>query len=164
MELFDKEEKDNLFLNETKYRGTINKLNTTPHWKGANKELLKTRNSLERMLWQLSISSDDSTKAETGLYAACFQSIFATPSFSEENAKRLLDPDELVDNTSKELSPDGNFYMLSELTQANELFKSRVFVRLKDFNLLSSLNAEKLSEIKKDVWEEFWRLYCLLKV
>ena len=160
--MFDEEEKDELFLDERKYREIINRLSMTPLWQSRNRDLPKKKNSLERMLWYLSISNDDNINTEIGLFAACFQSRFATPSFKGEEAERLLDPDELIDSSSKALNPDGNFYMLSELTTANELFKSRVFVRLKDFNLLSSINVKGLESIDKDVWEEFWRIYCII--
>ena len=159
---FDREEPDGIYLDETKYRNTITTLSRTPIWKGTNKNLLKTKNSLERLLWFLSIDSSDRKKTETGLFAACFQSQFATPSFSEEDANRLLDPDEIINSASKELTKDGNLFMLSELTQANELFKSRIFIKLKDFSLLTSLNVSELDKIDKDIWEEFWRIYCLL--
>ena len=159
---FDEEEKDELFLDERKYRETINKLSRTPLWKRTKQDLLKKINSMDRMLWYLSNSNEDNINTEIGLFAACFQGQFANPSFSEEQAVALLDPKEIVDLSSKELSPDGNFYMLSELTRANELFKSRLFVRLKDFSLLSSINVTDLESIDKDVWEEFWRVYSVL--
>jgi len=156
----EEERRDELFLDETKYRNTINKLSRVPLWKELDRELLKKKNSLERMLWFL--SNNKKTTTEIALFAACFQNQFATPSFSEENVKRLLDPKEMIDSLSKELSPDGNLYMLSELTQSNELFKFRLFIRLKDFNILSSLTISENKEIERDVWEEFWRIYCLL--
>jgi len=163
VENFDNGIQDILYLNEIKYTDAIQKLKRTPHWTKLNKTLLKTRNSFERMLWFLASSNDDQVKTEIGLYAACFQNRFAQPSFSEEEAQRLMDSNEIIDFSALFHPLDGNLYMLSELTTSNELFKTRVFVRLKDFNILSSLNVEaKLDEIERDVWEEFWRIYSLI--
>ena len=114
------------------------------------------------MLWYLCNSNDDQLATQVGTFAAGFQTRFATPSFTEEETTQLLDPKNLIDNTSKSLNPEGNFYMLSELTTANELFKTRLFVRLKDFKLLTSLSVLPLDKIEKDMWEEFWRMYCVL--
>lgn len=79
---------------------------------------------MERLLWKLSSSNDDDIITQVGIFAACFQSHFALPSFEEAAAQRLLNPDELIDSSAKHLDPGGNLYMLSELTSANELFKS----------------------------------------
>ncbi|MBU2554054.1 MAG: DUF1998 domain-containing protein [Bacteroidetes bacterium] len=161
LKLFDDQQTDGLFLDENKYRETLHKLSKVPLWKSTKKELIKQRNSLERMLWYLCNSNDDQLTIQVGAFAAAFQTRFATPSFTEEEASKLLNPENLIDNTSKSLNPEGSFFMLSELTTANELFKSRIFARLYDFKLLSSINVSPLNKIEKDVWEEYWRVYCI---
>ena len=50
-------------------------------------------------------------------------------------------------------------YLLSDLSQANELFKLGISVRLKDFDILSELEVEQLDSIDKEEWEKFLRLY-----
>jgi len=161
---FEKGEADRLELDEAKYHETILRLRRTPQWSTLKRTLFKKKNSLERMLWYLTCSDDDHITAELALYVACFQSQFAHPSFDENTAQRLLDPDEIIDSAARNLDPGGNLYMLSELTTANELFKSRIFVRLKDYQLLKSLNISEHDKIEKDVWEEFWRGYCLFSL
>ena len=54
--------------------------------------------------------------------------------------------------------------MKADITEANELFKSRVFVRFKDFNVKSNVVASEIKEIDKATWEEFLRIYSLLKL
>jgi len=99
--LFDNQQADSLFLDENKYRETLHKLNKVPLWKSTNKELIKQRNSLERMLWYLCNSNDDQLATQVGAFAAGFQTRFATPSFTGEEATKLLNPENLIDNTSK---------------------------------------------------------------
>ena len=54
--------------------------------------------------------------------------------------------------------------MKSDLTQANELFKSRIFIRFKDFNVKANIEAVDLKVINKELWEEFLRVYTIIKL
>ena len=60
--------------------------------------------------------------------------------------------------------PNGDSYLISDLTQSNDLFKVKVFGRLKDFDVLSKLEAAQLENIDKEEWEKFLRLYTLINL
>ncbi len=81
----------------------------------------------------------------------------------ELSAQNLLDPTSSIsDMAITKPGPDG--YMRSDATEANELFKSRIFVRIKDFDVKSNIVAVELKEIDKGVWKEFLRLYTIIKL
>ncbi|MBY8992329.1 MAG: hypothetical protein KGD58_16405, partial [Candidatus Lokiarchaeota archaeon] len=50
--------------------------------------------------------------------------------------------------------PSADSYMLSDLTTANELYKARVLVRIKDLNVLSQIDISEQDTIDKSVWED----------
>lgn len=165
--LFEKESADermdNLYLSPARYRNTLQKLNQIPISSQLNKGLVHAKNSMERLLWYLANSANPNLNKELGYFIAAYQPVFGEYSYLEEEANRLLDQN--VDSTDIErTNPSGDTYMLSGLTTANELFKSRVLVRLKDLNILSSIKESELNEIDRSVWEDFLRIYSLLRI
>lgn len=154
---------DDLFVSSNRYSKAIKLLNTLPVTATLDKGLLETKNSIERLLWYLTNSPNKKLNAEIGLMAAAFQEQFAQNSFSEENANKMLLKDQDLLAIEK-TNPSGETYMLSDLTCANELFKAKVLVRVKDLKLISSLEVEKLEKIEKGIWEEYLQIYSVFNL
>ena len=154
---------DELFVFPNRYSKSLNILNTLPITSFLNKGLLETKNSIDRLIWYLKNSSSARLNSEIGIWAAAFQEPFAFNSFSEENANKLIRTGQNT-TTIEKSNTSGETFMLSNLTCANELFKTKILVRLKDLKLISSLEIENVEEIEKVIWEEFLRLYNLLLV
>lgn len=55
---FEKGEKDNLFIDKTKYRGTLKLIDQLPVSKNTDKGLVNCNNSIERLLWVLSTEGE----------------------------------------------------------------------------------------------------------
>ena len=128
-----------------------------------NKGLIATKNSIERLLWFLANSNSLELSSEIGHFFAAQQDNFKKYIFEESTVSKLLNVNELIDN-SKRVNPGPNTYMKSDVTDANELFKSRIFVRFKDFEVQSNIVASEIKEIDKSKWVEFLRLYTLLNI
>ena len=60
--------------------------------------------------------------------------------------------------------PNGDSYLLSDLTQSSELFKIIVLARLKDFDVLTKLEPAQLESVDKEEWEKFLRLYSIIQM
>lgn len=159
----DNKRKDAIYPEESRYRKSIRTLIGYPKSRELNKGLLQSKNSIERLLWYLSNSNNSHLNAEIGLLFASFQDEFGKVIIDEANAQKLLNPLSGVSDIER-TKPGPNSYMKSDLTESNELFKSRVFVRFKDFNVKSNIVAKELKTIEKDLWEEFLRLYSLIKI
>ena len=56
---FEKGEKDNLFIDKTKYRKTLKLIDQLPISKNTDKGLVNCNNSIERLLWVLSTEGCD---------------------------------------------------------------------------------------------------------
>lgn len=125
-----------------------------------NKGLLSSKNSIERLLWFLANSNSINLKAEVGYLFAAHQDEFIKHIFEEQVVSTLLDVSSIVQD-SDITKPGPNVYMKSDLTEANELFKSRIFVRFKDFDIKSNLVATELKEVDRAIWEEFLRLFTI---
>lgn len=154
---------DGLFASTNRYARSIKVLNSLPIASMLNKGLLDTKNSIERLLWYLSNSANANLNAEVGLLMASIQEQFGHNSFSEEDAKLHIQKGQDISNIKK-VNPSGDNYMLSDLTCSNELVKIKVLVRLKDLNMISSIELEKLDVIEKVTWEEFLRIYSLIRL
>lgn len=81
----------------------------------------------------------------------------------DKTSDELLNPEINVTN-SLTINLGLEAFMLSDVNQSNELFKSRKFIRFKDFKVKSRITISELDEIKKDVWEIFLRLYSLFGI
>ncbi|WP_418639544.1 DEAD/DEAH box helicase [Winogradskyella sp.] len=157
----DKSKTDNLYVDELRYRKAIVSLNNFPMSQKLNKGLLYSKNSIERLLWFLANSNSLSLNSEIGYFFAARQEEFNKYIFDEGSAIKLLD----VKTTFQDFNlvkPGPNAYVKSDITEANELFKSRVFVRLKDFDVKSNLVTNELKKVDKTIWEDFLRLYSVL--
>lgn len=154
---------DGLFASTNRYAKSIKTVNSLPIASMLNKGLLDTKNAIERLLWYLSNSANANLNAEVGLLMASIQEQFGLNSYSEENANLLIQKGQDISNINK-TNPSGDNFMLSDLTCSNELFKIKVLVRLKDLKLISSIDVEKVDLIEKKIWEEFLRLYSLIKL
>ena len=151
---------DELFVNKNRYNKSIKKLKRIPAATKLNAGLLETKNSIERLLWYLQNSNSSKTTSEIGLLALSFQEEFGAKAYSSTSTEKLLKGELNVEIEQ----PNGDSYLLSDLTQANELFKLKVLARLKDFDVLSKLEPQQLSKINKEEWEIFLRLYSILKL
>ena len=151
---------DELFVNKNRYNKSIKKLKRIPAATKLNAGLLETKNSIERLLWYLQNSNSSKTISEIGLLALSFQEEFGAKAYSSTSTEKLLKGELNVEIEQ----PNGDSYLLSDLTQANELFKLKVLARLKDFDVLSKLEPQQLSKINKEEWEIFLRLYSILKL
>ena len=138
-------------------------LNTFPVAQKLNKDL-RQRQKLHRTSDLVSlINSANNIHPEIGYYFASLQDNFGQFIVNEEEASYLSD----INSPPKEFeraNPGPNAYMNSDLTQANELFKSRIFVRFKDFDIKSNIQAFENDEINKDDWQEFLRLFSIWKL
>ena len=159
----DNNRSDTLFPDESRYRKAILALNNFPVTRNLNKGLLQAKNSIERLLWYLANNNTSSINTEIGHLFASLQEEFGNFTIDEISAQNLLDPISSVSDINI-TKPGPDAYMKSDVTEANELFKSRVFVRFKDFNVKSNIVALDIKEIDKGLWEEFLRLYTLLKI
>jgi len=162
--LFDEEDTDELYLDQLKYREIISKLSNFPSWDSYDKSILTKKNNVERLLWYLSKNDNNFFDNELGLWSACFQTQFPIRFFKEADAERLSEEWKRISPSIIQTKAKGDFYMLSELSQANELYKTRIFTRLEDFSLMSGYEVSSLEKIEKDVWEKFWRIYNMLSV
>ena len=151
---------DELFVNKNRYNKSIKKLKRIPAATKLNAGLLETKNSIERLLWYLQNSNSSKTTSEIGLLALSFQEEFGAKAYSSTSTEKLLKGELNLEIEQ----PNGDSYLLSDLTQANELFKLKVLARLKDFDVLSKLEPQQLSKINKEEWEIFLRLYSILKL
>jgi len=151
---------DELFVKMNRYSNTIKKLKVMPAISNLTSGLLETKNSIERLLWYLQNSNSSHMNAEVGLLALSFQEKFGAHPYSNTNAQKLIDGDV---NISTE-RPTADSYLLSDLTESNELFKLVLLARLKDFNVLSKLEPKDLTSIDKPTWEKFLRLYSILNM
>ena len=151
---------DELFVNKNRYNKSIKKLKRIPAATKLDAGLLETKNSIERLLWYLQNSNSSKTTSEIGLLALSFQEEFGAKAYSSTSTEKLLKGELNVEIEQ----PNGDSYLLSDLTQANELFKLKVLARLKDFDVLSKLEPQQLSKINKEEWEIFLRLYSILEL
>jgi DEAD/DEAH box helicase domain-containing protein len=156
----DENKIDELFVKKNNYSNSIKLLKSLPAATVLTSTLLDTRNSIERLLWYLMNSNSHYLEAEIGLLILSFQESFGSKSYSTINAEKFLNGDFTVE--SEKTNADS--YLLSELTQANELFKLRILGKLKNFNVISKFEIEQLDSIDKVMWERFLRLYSLLKL
>ena len=151
---------DELFVNKNRYTKSIKVLKKLPATSILTAGLWDTKNSIERLLWYLQNSNSSHISSEFGLLALSFQEEFGSKAFSSYNAEKLMNGELNVDTEQ----PNGDSYLISDLTQSNDLFKVKVFGRLKDFDVLSKLEAAQLENIDKEEWEKFLRLYTLINL
>ena len=151
---------DELFVNNNRYAKSIKNLKGIPTTSTLTKGLLETKNSIQRLLWYLQNSNSSHIESEIGLLALSFQEDFGVNAFSITNAEKLIAGEM---NITPE-KPTGDSYLLSDLTQANELFRLKLLARLKDYDVLSELKPEQLDSIDKEAWESFLRLYSILNI
>jgi DEAD/DEAH box helicase domain-containing protein len=158
---FEKGEKDNLFIDKTKYRKTLKLIDQLPISKNTDKGLVNCNNSIERLLWVL--STEDVITKSVGYKLSLFQ---------EEPGKNLISVND-VDNFhsydttfefNKDVKPSPDTYMLSGTTMSCELFKTRVMVRMKDLKPSISYQLFKPESVNKQEWEEFLRIYNLISL
>lgn len=157
----DNSRSDNLYADELRFRKAILGLNGFPMSQKLNKGLIKSKNSIERLLWYLANSSSININSEIGYLFAAHQDEYNKYIFDKKSVLKLLDVNTLHQDYES-LNPGPNVYMKSDITEANELYKSRVFVRFKDFEIKSNLIASELKEIDKAIWEQFLRLYSIV--
>ena len=136
---------DDLFVNQNRYAKSIKKLKGLPVMSFLTAGLWETKNSIERLLWYLKNSNSSHIASEVGLLALSFQEEFGAKAYSSSNAEKCIKGVLNVDTEP----PNGDSYLLSDLTQASELFKLVVLARLKDFDVLSKLEPEQLESIYK---------------
>jgi DEAD/DEAH box helicase domain-containing protein len=156
----DENKIDELFVKKNSYSNSISRLKTLPAATILTTDLLEAKNSIERLLWYLMNSSSHYLEAEIGLLVLSFQESFAKNSYSVINAEKFVDGDISIE--TENINADS--YLLSELTQANELFKLRILGKLKNFNVILKFEIEQLDSIDKVIWERFLRLYSLIKL
>ena len=121
--------------------------------------ILKAKNSIERLLWWL--TSNKTTDVTLGYFLALFQ---------ELPGKNLVAMEEVSEfhnynvpfSKKYALAPSATTYMISDLTQSNELYKSRILVKIGDLSPSVSFLVNEMSDINKVTWENFLRLYSLL--
>jgi DEAD/DEAH box helicase domain-containing protein len=151
---------DELFVNKNQYAKSINMLKSLPAISVLTAGLWETKNSIERLLWYLQHSNSSYKNSEIGLLALSFQENFGGRAYSKINAEKFV-AGELNVDTQK---PNGNSYLLSDLTQTNSLYKLRITAKLKDFTSLSKLEVCQLDCIDREEWEQFLRLYSITNV
>jgi DEAD/DEAH box helicase domain-containing protein len=156
----DENKIDELFVAKNSYAKSIKLLKSLPAASILTAGLLETKNSIERLLWYLMNSNSIHLEAEIGLLILSFQESFGMKSYSVLNAEKFVDGE--INIETENTCSDS--YLLSDLTQANELFKLRILGKLKNFNVVSNFDIEKLDSIDKAIWERFLRLYSLIKL
>lgn len=156
----DENKIDELFVNKNGYSKSIKLLKSLPAATILTSGLLETKNSIERLLWYLMNSDSNYLEAEIGLLVLSFQESFGVKSYSTINAEKFVGGEITIETENT----NGDSYLLSDLTQANELFKLRILGKLKNFSIISSFDIEKLDSIDKVMWERFLRLYSLIKL
>ena len=89
-----------------------------------------------------------------------FQENFGSKSYSTLNAEKFVNGDISIATEST----NGDSFLMSDLTQANELFKLRIMGKLRNLNVIYKFEIEQLNSIDRIVWERFLRIYSLLKL
>jgi DEAD/DEAH box helicase domain-containing protein len=176
VELFSKDEGpgeknentlDELFNDSKKYKTVRADISKLPASRDVKDDLRASNNSIERLLWYLTRSNNSmNVTKELGLYFSSFQ--------KEERKDRVIVSKESIvplvvmqsEMKSEYLaqgSPDS--LMQSDLTQANSLFKSRIYVKMGDlFPSYSLKEVKDLTEINKKEWQLFLRLFNLIDI
>ena len=158
---FEKGEKDNLFIDKTKYRGTLKLIDQLPVSKNTDKGLVNCNNSIKRLLWVLS-TEGEMTKS-VGYQLSLFQEVAGKHLISVNDVDSFHSYDTAFE-FNKDVKPLPDTYMLSGTTMSCELFKTRVMVRMKDLEPSLSFKLFKPESINKQEWEEFLRVYNLLSL
>jgi len=158
---------DELFNNPKKYKKARADISKLPASKDVLDDLRVSNNSIERLLWYLTRSNDSmSLLKEVGLYFASFQKddIKDWTIVSEDSILPLVVS--LKDMKSEYFSkPSPSSFMQSDLTQANALFKSRIYVKMGDlFPSIRLREAEGLEDVDKLQWQLFLRLFNLTEL
>ena len=167
LELFDQGQKDIISLDHVRFLNTIQALKRTPHWTAHKSELIESRNSLERLFWQLAHPMETKkNKLKVALFFALFQDTLARPSFTNEEAEAILamtsliDPDHEVAEKAK-----GDFYMLSQVIGESSLYDARILIKLRNLDLKSTIQLKEIpaTGLDKDEWQHIWRIYNLVQ-
>jgi len=163
----DSETFDELYNDPKKYKSIRGDISKLPASKDLDEDLRMANNSIERLLWYLTKSNDSiQLQKEIGLYFSSFQ--------KDENKDRIIVSEDSIaslvvlqkDMKSDYLSKGApTSYMQSDLTQANDLFKSRIYVKMGNlFPSMSIMETEDLTKINKEQWQLFLRLFNLIEL
>jgi len=150
---------DAFYLDVKKYRKCKQLLDQLPLQSEIDLNILKAKNSIERLLWWL--TSNKTTDVTLGYFLALFQELPGKNLVSMEDVSEFHNYN-VPFSRKYALAPSASTYMISDLTQSNELFKSRVLVKIGDLSPSVSFLVNEMSDINKVTWENFLRLYSLL--
>jgi DEAD/DEAH box helicase domain-containing protein len=150
---------DAFYLDVKKYRKCKQLLDQLPLQSEIDLNILKAKNSIERLLWWL--TSNKTTDVTLGYFLALFQELPGKNLVAMEDVSEFHNYN-VPFSKKYALAPSATTYMISDLTQSNELFKSRVLVKIGDLSPSVSFTINEMSDINKVTWENFLRLYSLL--
>ena len=164
LEIFEKREEDEFFLNNKRYRSSINLMNSILEKAkiSVNNSILENRNSIERLLWYLS-NQNTNISSTLGYKFGMFREDPKSNIFDFKSKEILLNFGDL-DKVDKVKIPTENDFILSDLTDSNELYKVRILTHLKDLSLESNFELKKLDRIDKGIWEKFLRVYNIISL
>ena len=150
---------DAFYLDVKKYRKCKQLLDQLPLQSEIDLNILKAKNSIERLLWWL--TSNKTSDVTLGYFLALFQELPGKNLVAMEDVSEFHNYN-FPFSKKYALAPSATTYMISDLTQSNELFKSRVLVKIGDLSPSISFTINEMSDINKVTWENFLRLYSLL--
>jgi hypothetical protein len=159
--------RDSLFIDQSKFRQTINTYKAIPYWGLYKGELIDTKNSFERLLWVLlHPTTENNRNSKIALMLSLRQTQFGVPSVDEDIIEEIIsDPLRIIDNTLIATNkPEGKFYVFPELNSNADFAKTRVAIKLADLNINSALIVSAtITSLDKLEWENFWQLYNLIQ-
>ncbi len=165
-ELNEDDRKDKLAFSPA-YLNTIKTLQKIPYWTAYSSELIKSNNSLERLIWMLlNPLNEHNREKKIALCLATLQKEFAKPSCNESDLNNCLSQHGKIESSTMATNlKDGAFYVFPDVQMEFENFiTSKTAVRVSDLKISSKIYVSpQISSIEKDEWENFWQIYNLIQ-
>lgn len=157
---------DVLFLDEQIFGHTKSKIDQIESRLDKNMKINRSitvpKNSIERLFWVL--SHKNFSPNDIGYLFSCFQ---------KQAGKNYCQPVDLLQVDDFETSLDsifsnnqrhGDCYFVSDKSMQNDLFSVRILSRFRNFKLMTSFELFNQTDIDKEEWEHFLRIFNLISL
>ncbi len=164
--LFEQDKADDLFVDKQVFGKTKSKMDLIESKMNENikinTSILNPKNSIERLLWVL--SNKHFSPNDIGYLFACFQ---------KQAGKNYCRPSDLLEIDNYEINfksifsfkqRHGDCYFVSDKSIQNNLFSVRILSRFRDFKLITSFKLFDQTDIDKEEWEQFFRIFNLISI
>lgn len=154
---------DTLWLDQARFKTTLDKYRKFPYWNDYRSELLDAKNSMERLLWALAHPlATQRPSHKISLLLSQFQPAFGIPSYGAAELKGALQFTGKLDPSARAQAMP--FYVAPILHQPNDLHETRMLIGVKDLDLHSASRLHPTTaDLDKRTWEAFWQLYNLVQ-